>query len=507
MPGHGRVICSAVALAAALLLTGCEPAAPRNPPTSAPVTGAAGGAPATVRQIDAVLGELVVFVQTGKSPLDAAFQQQDLPLLRAAADELRVPLRVIDARQGAPAEITLTPSVAFQNHRGRSLYLGRWSTLDRVRTFVRAARRSPQSLESQRREELPVWRNGRATIGAPLKLAGLSGARPDGHDDAAFETESLRAVHAGLQRFQLTATAEFQRSDRLFYMDFYPWRSDDGQLYLTVKLFSQFHCHVPVFSNEKTPLIGPWAQRERLFREGAALLERAVVEQLAESRIGDGFDPLADSIAKRSWEELGLSLPAAPLAGQSSADTAPIEWPVRWGVAAANADGSPRLSFRFAAPLDSYAGEVRSVSGTVELGPNGALTGMRGEFIADPASITMGEADLDRELLGSDMLDVKRHPQSRFVMQSISGDTRPLAVGEVRELRLAGEFELKGRRVPLECRALLEPMVDEAGAVRLSLQAGWSLDISAFGLEGPPGPKQSQNQMLFQLLVEFAPGS
>ena len=53
---------------------------------------------------------------------------------------------------------------------------------------------------------------------------------------------------------------DLDRADRGFYMDFYPWLSKDGTLFLTVAVFSQFYCHAPVFQEK---IIGPWKDHQK----------------------------------------------------------------------------------------------------------------------------------------------------------------------------------------------------------------------------------------------------
>ncbi|MEL6986048.1 MAG: hypothetical protein AAFO29_26700, partial [Actinomycetota bacterium] len=64
----------------------------------------------------------------------------------------------------------ITPLVAYQNHRGRSIYQGRYATLDRVKNFVRTSRFLPQGDEPLVRGGLPVWDLGQAKVGTPVKV-------------------------------------------------------------------------------------------------------------------------------------------------------------------------------------------------------------------------------------------------------------------------------------------------------------------------------------------------
>jgi len=50
-----------------------------------------------------------------------------------------------DVRQGVPAEITATPTIVFQNTRGRAIYASRYTELNTIKNFVRTSRLRAQA--------------------------------------------------------------------------------------------------------------------------------------------------------------------------------------------------------------------------------------------------------------------------------------------------------------------------------------------------------------------------
>jgi hypothetical protein len=145
---------------------------------------------------------LVVFL----GPEDA-FATRDLrgrlDAYRSLAQELGVTLDVRSLDEGAPSEVVITPLILFQNARGRSVYQGRYDNLEGVRNFLSTARVIPQSQEPLTREDVPVWNSGRARVATPIKLTALSGKVPAGLDASRFHAESVAALAAGMQRFEL----------------------------------------------------------------------------------------------------------------------------------------------------------------------------------------------------------------------------------------------------------------------------------------------------------------
>ncbi len=114
--------------------------------------------------------QLIVFVQPGTSAVDEAFQNERLADIRKLADQMGVRLHMVNAMRGAPEEITLTPLLVYQNYRGRSVYQGRTNTPKRIQNFIRTSRYVPQGKAFNRREQIPVWQNGRTRTWAPLKV-------------------------------------------------------------------------------------------------------------------------------------------------------------------------------------------------------------------------------------------------------------------------------------------------------------------------------------------------
>lgn len=456
---------------------------------------------------------VVVFVQPD-APVDARFLEEWLPSVRSEAALADLPVTVVDASRGAPEEVTVTPLIAMDTPRGRSLYQGRYTTLDRLRSFLRTARRVPQAPGGLVREDVGAWRYGRSSVAAPIKVAPVTGTRPAAHDDQAFDAEARRAIARGLNRFELVPALAQARADRAFYMDFYPWLSEDGTLYLSLALFSQFHCKKPVFATPPdAPLVAPWGQRAVLFEQGARMLEAEVVRQLALGDTGDAFTPVARSLPTVGWDDLGL--PPHAVAERSAADVAdagplPTSWTLERGDA-------PSLLFHLAAPLDGYAGEVQGVRADVTLGEGvdddalgalgalGALTGASGVITATTRTVTMGEADLDEAVRGSAMLRVSRHPEATFAFDDVAADG-PLAYGRLTQASTRGTFTLKGLEVPLDVVFQVEPVIADDGRPRLLADGSFSFRLrDPFDIIGLSEPMPAADTIEFDFAFRLAP--
>jgi polyisoprenoid-binding protein YceI len=446
--------------------------------------------------------QIVVIVRPGASELSRQFMAKQLQPIKDLGDQLKLPLRIVDVTDGAPQGIHITPLVFFQNHLGRSIYQGRYTDINRMRSFLRTARRIPQSPKGLTKHDVPARSIGRATIAAPLKITDLAGDVPESMDNDQFQAEARAAILRGFKLFKPVATAQISRSDRLFYLDFYPWRSPDGQFAVSVALFSQFNCKLPVFEKSGDELAGKWEDQAVIWQRAALALESAVAKELAHTPGGDGFDAIPASTPTVSWESLGLQLPDRPI-GTPTAATSSIALGRDWTLVPPNPDAAPALQFRFAPPLDHYAGEVLQLHGELHFESSLAMSGMRGKFEADPKSVTMGEPLLDETLQGPTILDVGRHPTSRFEISSARSSST-LAWGQQSDVVMTGVFHMKGKQVPLNAQATVEPLIGEHGKARLLMRGRFQLDLQHFGIKGPDGPAPATHTLVFDFEFAFS---
>lgn len=460
-------------------------------------------------QPDPRTGELIVFTQPDDTPRHQHFLDTDLPQIRDVSAKAHVPVRVIDVtEEGAPPEIKTTPVLVYQNFQGRSIFQGRYASGPAVRNFLRTARAVPQGGEKEVKDSIYRRVDGRAQVMVRPKLTELAGVVPDDFDAREFAIQMDAGVSMGLSDYGYFRMGDVtvERSDRVFYYDFYPYRSDDGKLFVSLALFSPFNCIEPVFTRFDEPVSGPWEERAQVFAEAARVLEEAAREVMAGSELGDGFATIADSVATVSWADLGLTLPERPQG--TSAVAADVELGTQWVLPPAQEGDAPRVQFHFAAPLDRYAGEASEVSGEFVLGETEdgpSLDGMDGWVEVRTGSVTMGLPALDAAVHGK-MLKVETYPTARFELSSMTAEPAVLRFGTSSQAVAQGTFSLLKVDIPLDVRAQIEPVVGDDGQPRLWVRAQAQLRIGeAFGLEGPDGPSPARDTVVLVLDFEMVP--
>ncbi len=447
--------------------------------------------------------QLIVFLQPDASEMDRTFQEKYLPQIRELAQSMNVEVSVADARKNAPEEVALTPLLVYQNHRGRSVYQGRTTTLDRVRNFIRTSRFVPQGDAAYERTDIPVWEYGRTKLWAPIKVAAVTGTPPEGYDHEAFVREARQAMERGFDDFRTREKVSLGRADRGFYMDFYPWRADDGTLYLSLALYSMFDCHTPVFEMKKPPLIGPWEDREKMFEKAGELMEAAVKKQIADTESGDGFHPVAGDVSTADWTAMGFPLPQKP--ENESVVPVDAELPQEWTLSEPGPNDPPMVLFRFPAPIDQYKGEATRGKGSLKFPDSLEVSGSEGYVEIDPTSVTMGVPDLDQALQSSVFLKTKTYPVSKFVVSAAQGENRPLSYGRLSAASVSGTFTLKGREVPMTLPVEMEPVLGEDGKPKLLARGSFRINVDEFDIEGADGPSPANKTVIIDVNLVFQP--
>ncbi|MBU1168512.1 MAG: YceI family protein [Proteobacteria bacterium] len=447
---------------------------------------------------------LIVFMNSGNSEVNRHFRQSVLPEIRTMAKAMHLTVSEENLDRGAPEEVGITPLIIYQNHLGLSVYQGRSNTMNRIKNFIRTSRRIPQGKEPQALSRTPIWRHGRGAVWSPLKISDLGGTQPVAYTPDAFQQESITAICKGFSSFHMEEKALMKRSDRGFYMDFYPWRGQDGTLFISLALYSQFHCKKPVFELRKNVIQGPYDKRADLFKEAGRLMEDQAKLHIADALGGDGFDFVDTKTPLVSFESLGYALPLTP-AAKASNNTTDIVLSKSWRLVPKHGDDEPVIQFRFPPPLDNYSGEFKQAEGSVLFPENLSFSGMTGSVAAHSSSVTMGEEDLDKTIKDDLFLDQTHFPVSDFHLIQARSDDTSLRFGRLSLVNIDGTFQLKGKTIPLSLPLEMEVVLDENDRPLILVRGSFPIDLKTFNIEGATGPEPQRNTLLIDLNLTLEP--
>lgn len=443
--------------------------------------------------------KLVIFVNSNKTEAGNHFEKNALPEIRKITKEKSIELEVIESSKGIPAEITTLPTIVFVGESGRTIYQGRYLTFDRIANFIETSQNISQSEELSVYKEITVSSFGRAMIGVPVKISDVTGTKPKNYEQNSFVAESLKVVLKELHGYEFKTKVLANRTDRFFYMDFYPWLSEDGQLYLSAALFSQYHCKLPIWTTDKSPFVGGWNNRKTLFLQATARMEEEIKKHSKYSLVGDAFDVIDDTIKKVSWEELGLKISnKKKVAGTIIKGEIAKAWVVDSGKGQKSI-----VQFRLVPPNESYTGFAKNIFGEINFTEINANKKMQGSFKVKMDSVTMGEADLDAELFTKKVLNVKEFPLASFDFDVlVNPDSFNIYFGRENILDVLGKFTFKDKTIPLQAEFSLEPIVKN-GVTQLVLKSNFRFNLKDFGLSGAPNYTEEKDLIEFFITLEM----
>ncbi|MEM9887358.1 MAG: YceI family protein [Bacteroidota bacterium] len=434
---------------------------------------------------------LVVFTQVS----DQHFNKTTLPKIRAYALEKGIELIEKEPEDGVPENITTTPSIIYQNAKGRSIYASRYAEFSTIKNFIRTSRVVPQKQLQLAKEAVLLWETGKTKVVADLKITDIKGKQTSALTSSQFESLVRQSLSDNMQYFKTRSEVSMRRTDRLFYLDIHPYLSEQEIIYLSLEIYSQYSCKDPIFSNFSAPLEGRIEELEKLLKQAAEQLEQLVLQQMKTSMIGDAFSAIPSTAPVKSWAALGLELPTVSEENSTTFVDAP-DLPQKWTFHKALEADIPIVQFRFMAPLDRYIGEIRKIEGDLYWKEN--TQQLQGNFKADMQSLTMGMESFDYNVLNK-YVKAYKFPASSFKFDE-PVDLTSLSYGETTNIQVDGTFELMRKKRPVKVIAQLRPIVDEFGNPLLQVSASFELNIvDDFKMKGPDGPEQARKTMLFDL--------
>ena len=133
-----------------------------------------------------------------------------------------------------------------------------------------------------------------------------------------------------------------------------------------------------------------------------------------------------------------MNLPEAPET-KVDFDPSKVKLVDHWVIDEQGEYDPPRLLFNFKAPMDSYSGEVKGITGELNLGEGLMLGSATGNVVVDAKSLTMGEKSLDDSVHNS-MIESVKFPDARFTLDSVQPNMEKLTFGETAQLICSGDF-------------------------------------------------------------------
>lgn len=423
--------------------------------------------------------------------------------LKAIAAGMGFEFSTLNTTDGLPLEITSTPAIIFQNERGRSIFQGRYADLGKVRHFLTTSRSIPQGDELLTYENAFVKELARTKIAANIKITNVEGEKLAEGEIEQFRDLAFQGIANALEDFEQQSTVSLQRTDRVFYFDFYPYRDENNQLFLGSALYSLFNCHVPAATYTSDPIAGSFDSVDQVFKETAKRLVNDLENVRLNSEIGDAFEPVGSKVAEVSWQSLGFELPENT-SGQDYQNL-DVDFPMMSFVLDHENTYEGAVQFLFPAPLDRYQGTAMPSIAKLNLDQE-----ISGSITVPVETVTLGEDDLDSHVKRN-LLRISSIKESTFTLNDFELLPDSFEFGKPVQTFANGTFKLKGIDQPLRVLVEFTPiLVGDADKLeensRLLVTASWEIRLQEpFGIVGPDGPAPQNDTVKFLANLTLKP--
>ncbi len=439
--------------------------------------------------------KLILFINESNPKIE----QKHINKISKLAEELNVELIKINVENGAPKEVTTTPSIFFQNENGRSRYYGRYTNSSRIKNFIRTSKLAHKKEGKTRVEHVLRWESERAELIVPVKITELTGEVPNEYEQEKFFHKAVKALDVGMKEFELEEVYQSPKSAKTFYINIYPFLSASKNLCLTAEIFSQYNCIKPIFTKTDTTISeGSWDTFSKVFAEAGETLQTEILRQIDESKIGDAFSPISNNINIKSWESLDLTIKSSIDSRSEEITMNDFSFGKKWKVKKRSNIDEPIIIFSFLSPVDNYAGEVKALTGTLELDNIPSMNGAKGIFKVDISDVTMGSEDFDYEVHNK-MLNMSIFPDASFEFTSITGADGNLEIGKIDNMDVQGKFGMLGINTNVYVDTQIQPIVDD-NELLLKVNCTFQLPLfEKFKVEGPDGPSPAKDILQFYM--------
>ena len=437
--------------------------------------------------------ELIIFVQ---KTTDSEFTQQNIKELEADMKNSKIPTKIINIdKTGAPKEVGYTPYIVYRNYLGNKVYKGRYTSHKRILNFIRTVRQLPKEDINYEEKDVFVWKHERANLIFKLKITDLQGSIPDGFDEHKFKKEYLQGLKKGFAEAHFSHHQRLHNSEEMFYCNFYPYRGEDGKVYVSTEIFSHYDCINPIYQKFKTPNVGNSIVEG--FEVAANNTFTEIKRVVVESELGDALNFVTKAIPVISWDKLKLKKLTPPKNNMHS-ERQKVTFPKEWTLLGSIDEGTPMLAFNFPPPLRQYGGEIKKATGSIILTKDQSLESSTGKFVVDVNSLEMGVSSLNSAVKQS-MLFIDKYPNAQLVFKKIQSKDFTLELGKITRVQIEADLTIVDKTGSVLATSQFEPFLNDKGELLLHVTTQFVAEdlTGIYQIDGPDGPDEANNKMLF----------
>ena len=396
------------------------------------------------------------------------FNQNYLDKIKELGGSTGIEVVVRDRASGFPAEVTALPAIYYIGPGKQVYYKGRYSYVDKIKTFINNQRTFTFDLNALEKDRIFVKEEGGFEIGLVPKFYDLQGEVPSDFKPEDMQAAILGGLGKGLTSFEYKPNYTFKEVSKLFYLDFYPYRSSDGTIWVSIEVFSQHSCVEPVFQKMKVPFSA--VGMESVAGEVGQYMDGLMPELFHDLNYHDGLYVVPQNTNRVDWKTLGLN----PSHG---AEVIEASGAFPSGSYQVNTTEKVNLSFSFLPPVSHYAGTIPSLKGDFSY-QEGRLKGTMSVAVSQ---MDMGDESLN-EYVKADELQEEKYPE---IVLRFDHPLEDIQLGS--RYKLPATLVLTGIEKEVEVGVTFRQFSEDPSEI--SVEASFSFSVNPFpSLEKPDGP-------------------
>lgn len=426
---------------------------------------------------------LIVFSQTGKNARLDNFNKNQVPKLDSLARVNGVSFELVTTERDIPLDVRILPSIYYLSSSKKSYYIGRYDAIDRIERFLKNEQAFDLPKTSFQRQNIYLYLHEHFAIGTRLKVTPNNGP---GKDKSNFKSDFLKAFDGSIENLTYYFSYPFREQSKQFYLNVYPYLTEEGVYYISIEVFSQHHCKEAIYNNFKNPISG--TDITKLGQKVSTLYEQLLPKLLIKpSIIGESVTLLQTSKRTKDWSDYGFS-------SSITQEQDHVDLEIQDGNyhTVSSSKLSPSLNFTFPSPVSNYNGHISDLSGDFKI---------KSQTISGAFKINLNKLDMGDDMLNSsvlkEMLFTDSLPNAKLSFQ------QPLdEIPSNQQISIQGELSLVGLKQKVDVITTFQP-VSTTGKILVT--ATFSLDIRPFPtLEQPDGPAPQKHTLIVraQFLAE-----
>lgn len=431
---------------------------------------------------------VVVFHQdTTTNFADKDFLKNYYPSLENYAKENDITLKLQNVKNGAPEGLVNTPSIHYYGNDKHTVFKGRYTEVQRIQSWITVSAIAPIKNKpfTVNNAFLGGLGNGNS-YAFPIKVISsfsshLKQKSKITNEEIQEEFKKSFIAEKDALGFQEQVTLSYQ--NRKYYLDFYPYVSKD-KFYVTLKVFSEFHCKKHIFKTA-VPLESGIKKWKNTVLEAKLLAISEIKKNISSGKTGDAHTAFSSKdYPVLSAKDFGLS------EEQNTVDITFLPLTNDWEFDSEKGEGK----LQFLVPNTIYTGEIEEFKVSLE------LKEMHGNARAKLQTMNTGDVGLDYSILDRILAE-------KFSMSSIKFKETLLKPESLinnwdsYNYTMLCDFTFAGKTVEETVDLVLTPIYnEEENKTELFCYAHFSIFMMRqFGIESGVGDSEEEDTVEFYL--------